>query len=199
MAEITARAVGALREKTGAGMMECKKALTECNGNIDEAVTHLRKKGIAKAESKAGREAREGVIASYIHLQGKVGVLVEVNCETDFVAKNEQFREFVKDVTLHIAAANPKYVSRDQVPAQVIADEREFATAQIKDKPPQVVEKIVQGKIDKTLASICLLEQVFIKDPDTTIEQLVKSMIARLGENIKIRRFTRYAVGDEAM
>jgi elongation factor Ts len=197
MAEITAKTVGELRERTGAGMMECKKALTECNGNVEEAITHLRKKGIARAESKAGREAKEGVIASYIHLQGKVGVLVEVNCETDFVAKNEQFREFVKDVTLHIAAANPKFVSRDQVPATLIESEKEIAAVQIKDKPPPVVEKIVQGKIDKYLSSLCLLEQGFIKDPETTIEQLVKSMIAKLGENIKIRRFTRYAVGDE--
>ncbi|MGI8603000.1 MAG: translation elongation factor Ts [Verrucomicrobiales bacterium] len=197
MAQITAKEVAELREKTSAGMMECKKALTECDGNIEQAVTYLRKRGIAKAEGKAGREAREGVIASYIHLQGKVGVLIEVNCETDFVAKNDQFREFVKDVTLHIAAAHPKYVSRDQVSADLIEKEKEIAAAQIKDKPPQVLEKILQGKIDKYLSAICLMEQGFIKDPETTIDQLVKQMIAKLGENIKIRRFTRYAVGEE--
>jgi elongation factor Ts len=197
MAEITAKTVGELREKTGAGMMECKKALMECSGNVEEAITYLRKRGIAKAEGKAGREAREGVIASYIHLQGKVGVLIEVNCETDFVAKNEQFREFVKDVTLHIAAAHPKYVSREHVPAELIEKEKEIAAAQIKDKPPQVLEKILQGKIDKYLSTICLMEQGFIKDPETTIDQLVKQMIAKMGENIRIRRFTRYAVGEE--
>ena len=197
MAEITAKAVADLREKTGAGMMDCKKALTETNGDIDGAITYLRKKGIAKAEGKAGREAREGVIASYIHMQGKVGVLIEVNCETDFVAKNDQFREFVKDVTLHIAAASPKFVSRDQVPADIIEKEREIAAAQVRDKPAPVMEKIVQGKVDKFLSTICLLEQGFIKDPETTIEQLVKQMIARIGENIRIRRFTRYAVGGE--
>jgi elongation factor Ts len=197
MAEISAKLVAELREKTGAGMMDCKKALVESQGDLDGAVTSLRKKGIAKAEGKASREAKEGVIASYIHMQGKVGVLIEVNCETDFVAKNESFREFVKDITLHIAAANPKVVSREQVPAALIEQEREIAASQVKDKPPQVVEKIVQGKIDKFLSSICLLEQGFIKDPETTIEQLTKSMIAKLGENIRIRRFVRYAVGED--
>jgi elongation factor Ts len=197
MAEIPAKLVAELREKTGAGMMDCKKALMESQGDLEGAVTSLRKKGIAKAEGKAGREAKEGVIASYIHMQGKVGVLIEVNCETDFVAKNEGFREFVKDITLHIAAANPKVVSREQVPAALVEQEREIAASQVKDKPPQVVEKIVQGKVDKFLSSICLLEQGFIKDPETTIEQLTKSMIAKLGENIRIRRFVRYAVGEE--
>ncbi len=197
MAEITAKAVAELREKTAAGMMECKKALTECNGNMEEAITFLRKKGIAKAEGKASRETKEGVIASYIHLQGKVGVLIEVNCETDFVAKNEIFRDFVKDVTLHIAAANPKFVTRDQVDPALIEKEKEIAAAQIKDKPAAVIDKIVQGKIDKFVSSICLMEQGFIKDPELTIEQLVKSMIAKLGENIQIRRFTRYAIGEE--
>ena len=198
MAEISAKLVAELREKTGAGMMDCKKALVENAGSLDAAITHLRKKGIAKAEGKAGREAREGVIASYIHMQGKVGVLIEVNCETDFVAKNESFREFVKDITLHIAAANPRVVSREQVSSDLLEKEREIAASQVKDKPPAVVEKIVQGKIDKFLSSICLLEQGFIKDPETTIEQLTKAMIAKLGENIRIRRFVRYAVGEEA-
>jgi elongation factor Ts len=198
MVDISAKLVAELREKTGAGMMDCKKALVENKGSVEEAVTYLRKKGIAKAEGKAGREAKEGVIASYIHMQGKVGVLIEVNCETDFVAKNENFRDFVKDITLHIAAANPKVVSRDQVSADLLEKEREIASSQVKDKPPQVVEKIVQGKIDKFLSSICLLEQGFIKDPETTIEQLTKAMIAKLGENIRIRRFVRYAVGEEA-
>ena len=197
MSEISPTLVKELREKTNAGMMDCKKALVETGGDIVKAEEFLRKKGIAKADSKSSRVAKEGVVASYIHLQGKVGVLIEVNCETDFVAKNEIFRDFVKDVTLHIAAANPKFVSRDQVDPTLIEKEKEIAAAQIKDKPAAVVDKIVQGKIDKFVSSICLLEQGFIKDPEQTIEQLVKSMISKLGENIQIRRFTRYAIGEE--
>ncbi len=198
MAEITAKLVSELREKTGLGMMDCKKALVESNGDIEAAITSLRKKGELKAGAKADRATKEGVIASYIHMQGKVGVLIEVNCETDFVAKNEDFREFVKDITLHIAAASPKFVSRDQVDAKLIESEREIAAAQIKDKPAAVVDKIVQGKVDKFVSSICLLEQGFIKDPETTIEQLLKQQIMKCGENIQIRRFVRYAVGEEA-
>ena len=197
MSEISAKLVAELREKTGLGMMDCKKALVESKGDIEAAITSLRKKGELKAGAKADRATKEGVIASYIHMQGKVGVLIEVNCETDFVAKNEAFREFVKDVTLHIAAANPKVVSRDNVDPKLVEQEREIAAAQIKDKPAAVVDKIVQGKIDKFLSSIALLEQGFIKDPETTIEQLVKQQIAKLGENIQIRRFVRYAVGEE--
>jgi elongation factor Ts len=198
MSEISAKLVSELREKTGLGMMDCKKALVESQGDIEAAITALRKKGELKAGAKADRATKEGVIASYIHMQGKVGVLIEVNCETDFVAKNEAFRDFVKDVTLHIAAANPKVVSRDQVDPQLIEQEREIASAQIKDKPAAVVDKIVQGKVDKFLSSIALLEQGFIKDPDTTVEQLLKQQIMKLGENIQIRRFVRYAVGEDA-
>jgi len=197
MSEISAKLVSELREKTGLGMMDCKKALVESQGDIEAAITALRKKGELKAGAKADRATKEGVIASYIHMQGKVGVLIEVNCETDFVAKNEALRDFVKDVTLHIAAANPKVVSRDQVDPKLIEQEREIASAQIKDKPAAVVDKIVQGKVDKFLSSIALLEQGFIKDPDTTVEQLLKQQIMKLGENIQIRRFVRYAVGED--
>jgi elongation factor Ts len=197
MSEISAKLVSELREKTGLGMMDCKKALVESQGDIEAAITALRKKGELKAGAKADRATKEGVIASYIHMQGKVGVLIEINCETDFVAKNEAFRDFDKDVTLHIAAANPKVVSRDQVDPKLIEQEREIASAQIKDKPAAVVDKIVQGKVDKFLSSIALLEQGFIKDPDTTVEQLLKQQIMKLGENIQIRRFVRYAVGEE--
>jgi len=197
MSEISAKLVSELREKTGLGMMDCKKALVESQGDIEAAITALRKKGELKAGAKADRATKEGVIASYIHMQGKVGVLIEVNCETDFVAKNDAFREFVKDVTLHIAAANPKVVSREQVDPKLVEQEREIAAAQIKDKPAAVVDKIVQGKVDKFLSSIALLEQGFIKDPETTVDQLVKQQIAKLGENIQIRRFVRYAVGEE--
>ncbi len=197
MSEISAALVKELREKTNAGMMDCKKALAETGGDLVAAEEYLRKKGIASAGKKADRAAKEGTIASYIHMQGKVGVLVEINCETDFVAKNENFREFVKDITLHIAAAHPLYVNRTQVPEALIAKEREIAAAQVQGKPANIVDKIVDGKIDKFYSTICLLEQPFIKNPETTIEDLVKSKIAELGENIIIRRFTRYAVGEE--
>ena len=198
MSEISAALVKELREKTNAGMMDCKKALAECGGDIAKAEDWLRKKGIASAGKKASRAAKEGIIASYLHMQGKVGVLVEVNCETDFVAKNEIFREFVKDVTLHIAAAHPLCVSREQVSPETIAREREIAAAQVQGKPANIVEKIVDGKIDKYYSTVCLLEQAFIKNPELTIQDLVNSKIAELGENIVIRRFTRYAVGEEA-
>jgi elongation factor Ts len=197
MAEITAKVVAELREKTGLGMMDCKKALAETNGDIEAAITLLRKKGELKAGAKADRATKEGVIASYIHMQGKVGVLIEVNCETDFVAKNDGFRDFVKDITLHIAAANPKYVTRDQIPAAFLEAEKEIAAAQIKDKPAAVIDKIVQGKVDKIVSTLCLMEQGFIKDPETTIDSYVKGMIMKIGENIQIRRFVRYAVGEE--
>jgi elongation factor Ts len=177
--------------------MDCKKALAETGGDLVAAEEYLRKKGIASAGKKADRAAKEGTIASYIHMQGKVGVLVEINCETDFVAKNEIFREFVKDITLHIAAAHPLYVNRTQVPEALIAKEREIAAAQVQGKPANIVDKIVDGKIDKFYSTICLLEQPFIKNPETSIEDLVKSKIAELGENIIIRRFTRYAVGED--
>jgi elongation factor Ts len=188
--------VKTLREKTNAGMMDCKKALVEAKGNLDEAEKILRKKLNISAAKKSDRVAKEGVIASYIHLGGKVGVLVEINCETDFVAKNEIFREFVKDITLQIAAANPTYVTRDEVPESVLAVEREVAAGQIKDKPAAVVEKIVAGKVEKYFGSVCLLEQPYIKDQNKTVKELVTAKIAELGENIVIRRFVRFALGE---
>src|SRR3954464_7965405 len=177
-------------------MMDCKRALTESGGDLEKAETILRTKGIASASKKASRTAKEGIVASYIHLQGKVGVLVEVNCETDFVAKNENFRDFVKDIPLHIAAAQPQFVNPEDVPADVVQSERAIFEAQVKDKPANVVGKIVDGKLDKFYSTVCLMEQGFIKNPDQTINELVKSKIAELGENIVIRRFTPSSVGE---
>lgn len=185
-----------LREKTNAGIMDCKRALAETGGDLEKAEAVLRTKGIAGASKKASRATKEGIVASYIHLQGKVGVLVEINCETDFVAKNEKFREFVKDITLHIAAAHPLYVSREEVSAQLIESERAIYEVQVKGKPENVISKIVDGKLDKFYSTVCLLEQGFIKNPDQTVKELVASKIAELGENIVIRRFTRYLVGE---
>ena len=193
---IDPKVVKQLREKTNAGMMDCKRALEEASGDLAKAEAILRTKGIASASKKATRATKEGIVASYIHLQGKVGVLVEVNCETDFVAKNENFRAFVKDITLHIAAAHPLYVSREDVPGKLIEAEREIYKAQVKGKPANVTEKIVDGKLDKFYSTVCLLEQGFIKNPDVTIKDLLSSKIAELGENIVIRRFTRYLVGE---
>ncbi len=193
---IDPKVVKELREKTNAGMMDCKRALEEAAGDLLKAETILRTKGIASASKKASRVTKEGIVASYIHLQGKVGVLVEVNCETDFVAKNENFRGFVKDITLHIAAAHPLYVSREDVPGKLIEAEREIYEAQVKGKPANVTEKIVDGKLDKFYSTVCLLEQGFIKNPDVTIKDLLNGKIAELGENIVIRRFTRYLVGE---
>jgi elongation factor Ts len=195
--EISAKVVMALREKTNAGMMDCKKALAEAGGDLEKAETILRKKGITKAGSKGDRQTKEGIIASYIHMAGRIGVLIEVNCETDFVARNENFQAFVRDISLHIAAASPKFICREEIPESLIAKEKEIAAEQIKDKPAAIIEKIVQGKIDKILAEQCLLEQAFIKNPDQTIGDFVKSKIAELGENMVVRRFVRYAVGEE--
>ena len=194
--DINPQLVKQLRERTNAGMMDCKRALAEAEGDLAKAETILRTKGIASASKKASRATKEGIVASYIHLQGKVGVLVEVNCETDFVAKNENFRVFVKDITLHIAAAHPLYVSREDVPGKLIEAEREIYKAQVKGKPANVTEKIVDGKLDKFYSTVCLLEQGFIKNPDVTIKDLLSSKIAELGENIIVRRFTRYLVGE---
>src|SRR3989449_7767750 len=194
--DIDPKLVKQLREKTNAGMMDCKRALEEAGSDLARAETILRTKGIASASKKASRATKEGIVASYIHLQGKVGVLVEVNCETDFVARNEKFREFVKDITLHIAAAHPLYVSRADVPSNLIEAEREIYKAQAKGKPENVMEKIVEGKLDKFFSTVCLLEQGFIKNADETIGDLVKAKIAELGENIVIRRFVRYLVGE---
>ena len=195
--EISAKIVMALREKTNAGMMDCKKALKEAEGDLETAETILRKKGITKAETKGDRQTKEGIISSYIHMAGRIGVLIEVNCETDFVARNEIFQAFVKDISLHIAASNPKFIGREEIPADLITKEREIAAEQVKGKPEAIVEKIVQGKIDKIFAEQCLLEQAFIKNPDITIGDFVKSKIAELGENLVVRRFVRYAVGED--
>src|SRR5438552_4811829 len=194
--QIDPKTVKELRDRTNAGMMDCKRALTEANGDLAKAEVILRTKGIASASKKASRVTKEGIVASYIHLQGKVGVLVEVNCETDFVARNENIREFVKDITLHIADAHPLYVSRADVPDNLIEAEHEIYKAQVNGKPENVMNKIVEGKLDKFFSTVCLLEQAFIKNPDQTIEDLVRSKIAELGENIVIRRFTRYLVGE---
>src|SRR6476646_258533 len=194
--QIDPKTVKELRDRTNAGMMDCKRALTEANGDLGKAEVILRTKGIASASKKASRVTKEGIVASYIHLQGKVGVLVEVNCETDFVAKNEKFREFVKDITLHIAAAHPLYVNREDVPTNLVESERAIYEGQVKGKPANVVEKIVGGKLDKFYSTVCLMEQGFIKNPDQTVKELVATKIAELGENIVIRRFTRYLVGE---
>jgi elongation factor Ts len=197
MAEITAKTVMALREKTNAAMMECKAALKEADGDLEKAEIILRKKGTIKAEKKADRQTKEGIIASYIHMAGRIGVLIEVNCETDFVARNEIFQAFVKDISLHIAAANPKFLGREEIPESLIAKEREIALDQVKGKPEAIADKIVQGKIDKIFSEQCLLEQAFIKNPDQTIGDFVKSKISELGENLVVRRFVRWAVGEE--
>src|ERR1700682_5223640 len=194
--EINQQLVKQLRDKTNAGMMDCKRALAESGGDLEKAEAILRTKGIASASKKASRSTKEGIVASYIHLQGKVGVLLEVNCETDFVAKNEGFRELVKDITLHIAAAHPLYVKREDVPQNMVDSERAIFESQVKGKPENVVSKIVGGKLDKFYSTVCLMEQGFIKNPDQTVKELVASKIAALGENIVIRRFTRYLVGE---
>ena len=202
MAEITASAVKSLREKTGAGMMECKNALTEAGGNEEQAVEILRKRGLASARKKEGRIAAEGAVGSYIHMGGKVGVLVEVNCETDFVARNEEFQQLVKDIAMHVAAAEPRYVSREEVPAAALDKEREIARAQARNdpknanKPEQVIDKIVEGRLNKFYEEAVLLDQPFVKDPAKTVGDLVTEKIATIKENITIRRFTRYKMGE---
>jgi elongation factor Ts len=196
MSDISPQLVRDLRDKTNAGMMDCKRALAEAGGDMAKAEDLLRAKGIASAGKKASRSAKEGIVASYIHLQGKVGVLVEVNCETDFVAKNENFRDLVKDITLHIAAANPTCVSREQIDAAQMEREKAIYRQQVEGKPANIVDKIVEGKVEKYYGTVCLMEQPFIKNPDLTISDLVKAKITELGENIVIRRFTRYMVGE---
>lgn len=195
MSDITAKMVGDLRAKTGAGLMDCKKALKETNGDEQAAIDLLRKKGIASAAKKADRAASDGLIESYIHMGGKVGVLVEVNCETDFVAKTDDFKALVRDIAMHIAAANPTCVRREEVPAELIEKEKEIAASQIQGKPENIVEKIVTGKMEKVYQEICLLEQSFVKNPDLTIEQLLKEQISKLGENIVVNRFARFQIG----
>src|SRR5437763_9083730 len=202
MAEITAGAIKSLREKTGAGMMECKSALTEASGNEEQAIEILRKRGLASARKKEGRVAAEGAVGSYIHMGGKVGVLVEINCETDFVARTDEFQALVKDIAMHIAAAEPRYVSREEVESNVLDKEREITRAQIANdpknanKPEQVVEKIVEGRLNKFYEEAVLLDQPFVKDPAKTINELLTEKIAKTGERITVRRFTRYKMGE---
>ena len=198
MANITAAQVKELREATGVGMMECKKALTETNGDFEKALEWLRKKGIASAEKKAGRVAAEGVVESYIHMGGKIGVIVEVNCETDFVAKTPEFKAFVRDIAMHIAAANPKYLNREEVPAEILDKEREILRAQAlnEGKPEKIVDRMVEGRVEKYYKENCLVDQQFVKNSDLTITQYVNERIQTTGENIKIRRFVRYEMGE---
>lgn len=202
MGDITAGAVKSLREKTGAGMMECKNALTEAAGNEEQAIEILRKRGLASAKKREGRIAAEGAVGSYIHMGGKVGVLVEVNCETDFVARGEEFQQLIKDIAMHIAAAEPRYVARAEVPKDALDKEREIARAQAKNdpknanKPDQVIDKIVEGRLNKFYEEAVLLDQPFVKDPAKTVGELVTEKVAKTGEKITIRRFSRYKMGE---
>lgn len=198
MAEIPAKLVKELRERTGAGMMDCKKALMETGGDIEKAIIYLREKGLAAAAKRAGRVAAEGVITAYIHPGNRVGVLVEVNCETDFVARTEEFRQFAHDIALQIAAAKPEYVAREDVPSEVIEREKEILRAQARNegKPEHVIEKMVEGRLEKFFKEVCLLEQPFIKNPEITVRDLLNELIAKIGENIVIRRFVRYELGE---
>ena len=196
--EVTAALIKDLRERTGAGMSDCKKALVEVEGDMDKAIDYLRTKGLAKAAKKAGREATEGAVVSYIHGGGRIGVLVEINCETDFVARNEDFQAFTREVALQIAAMNPQFVRKDEVSQGVVDREREVLVAKAKEsgKPDQVVQKMVDGQITKWMKEICLLDQAWVKDPDKTIDQVQQELIAKIGENIKIRRFVRFELGE---
>ncbi len=198
MAEITAALVKELRERTGAGMMDCKKALAATDGDMDKAIDFLREKGLAAAAKKAGRIAAEGLVESYIHGGGRIGVLVEVNCETDFVAKTDAFKTLVKDIAMHIAAANPSYLRREEVPTAELEHEKMVLSEQARNegKPEKIIEKMVTGRIEKYYKEVCLLEQPFVKDPDKTISDLITESIAKIGENISIRRFTRYQLGE---
>ncbi|NWF76358.1 MAG: translation elongation factor Ts [Nitrospirae bacterium] len=198
MTNITPNMIKELREKTGAGMMDCKKALTESQGDFEKAVDLLRQKGLATALKKAGRTASEGLIESYIHM-GKIGTIVEVNCETDFVARTDDFKELVKDIAMHITAANPLYLTRQDVPQNVLEREKDIYRSQITDKPSHIVEKIVEGKLEKFYRDNCLLDQIFIKDPEQrkNIKDIITEKIAKLGENIIIRRFTRFQLGEK--
>ncbi len=196
---ISATMVKELREKTGAGMMECKTALKECEGDSEKAVIFLRERGLASAAKKAGRVAADGTVATYIHAGGKLGVLLEINSETDFVAKTEDFQKLARDLAMHVAAAHPLYVKREEVPAEVIQQEREIYKAQMAEtkKPAEIMEKIIAGKLDKYFEEHCLLEQSFVKTPDKKVCQLIGEMVAKVGENIQVRRFIRFKVGEE--
>ncbi|KAF0195451.1 MAG: elongation factor T [Bacillota bacterium] len=198
MAKIEANLVKELRERTGAGMMDCKKALTEVNGDMDKAIEFLREKGLAAANKKAGRITSEGVVEAYIHGNGRIGVLVEVNCETDFVAKNEAFRSLVRDIGMQIAAANPQYLTREEVPASIIEHEKDILRAQAinEGKPEKIIDKMVEGRLEKFFAEACLLEQPFIREGEQTVKEFIQSKVATLGENITVRRFVRYQMGE---
>ena len=198
MAKIEANLVKELRELTGAGMMDCKKALTEVNGDMDKAIEFLREKGLAAANKKAGRITSEGVVEAYIHGNGRIGVLVEVNCETDFVAKNEAFRSLVRDIGMQIAAANPQYITREEVPVAVIEHEKDILRAQAinEGKPEKIIDKMVEGRLEKFFAEACLLEQPFIREGEQTVKEFIQSKVAKLGENITVRRFVRYQMGE---
>ncbi len=195
--EINADLVKELRQRTGIGMMECKEALQECGGDVEKAIEILRKKGYARAKDKMSREASEGLVGSYIHMNAKIGVLVEINCESDFVALNDDFKDLVKNIAMHIAAASPKYIAPEDVPAEVLEQEKEIIREQLKDtkKPPEIMEKIVQGKLSKFYEEVCLLEQAYIRDDKIKVKQLIASAIAKLGENIRVRRFARFEIG----
>ena len=196
---VTAGMVKELREKTGAGMMDCKRALSETEGDIEKAIDYLRQKGLSDAAKRSGRTASEGVIGSYSHPGGRIGVLVEVNCESDFVARTEEFQALAKDLAMHVAASNPLYLRREDVPEDVIAREKNIYEVQAREggKPEKIVERIVQGKLEKFYQEVCLLEQPFVKDPDMSVNQLVSSVLAKLGENLVVRRFQRYQLGGQ--
>ncbi len=194
--EITAKMVSELRQKTGAGLMDCKKALTESGADLEQAEKYLRKKGIASADKKAGRSTQEGLIETYIHLGGKVGVMIEINCETDFVAKTDDFKTLARDICLHIAASSPRFVRREEVDEDSLKAEREVAAAQAEGKPAHAIEKIVEGKLEKYYAGICLLYQPFVKNPDQTVNEVIKEKVGKLGENIVVSRFARFQVGE---
>jgi elongation factor Ts len=198
MAEINAAMVKQLREKTGAGMMDCKKALLEVKGDMDKALEFLRKKGLATAQKRAGRAMTEGMIQSYIHMTGKLGVMVEVNCETDFVAKNEDFQEFAKNIAMHIAASNPLGIKPEDIPEEIVENEKDIYRAQAQDmgKPENILDKIVEGKLKKFYQENCLLNQPFVRDPDISVADLMNELIAKIGENITIKRFVRYQIGE---
>jgi elongation factor Ts len=198
--EVSAAAVKNLREKTGAGMMDCKKALAESGGDLDKAVDYLRQKGLAAASKKASRAASDGAIGAYVHPGGKIGVLVELNCETDFVARTPEFQNLLKDIAMQIAAANPRYIRPEEVPTGDLEKEREIYRRQALEsgKPEKVVDKIVDGKIDRFYSEVCLLEQSFIKNPDQKVSEILTDAVARLGENIQVKRFSRYQLGEGA-
>jgi elongation factor Ts len=200
MAEISAQLVKQLRDRTGAGMMECKAALNDASGNLDEAEVVLRKKGIASASKKSSRSTKQGVISSYIHPGAQLGVLIEVNCESDFVARTDDFQELVKDLAMQVAAADPKFIRREDVTAEAVAKEKEIQKARVigEGKPEKVADKIVEGRMSKFFEEVCLLDQQFIKETNTTVAELIKSKIAKLGENITVARFSRFKVGETA-